>query len=382
MERQAVNIECSGCKACVNICPQKCIDVECIEQGRVQAYKNTEKCTNCGLCNTVCHYYNNDSGLHYIKALAMKASDDIRKKSASGGAMTLLAKAIYEQGGCVYGAAFEDDFSVHHIRTDSIDGLEKIRGSKYIASDLKDIYRDIEKDLREAKPVLFSGTPCQVAAIKKFLEVKRIDQSNLLCVDIICHGVGRKGVWRDYLDDLERKYGKIKEYSFRNKDVSWRGYPIKFVTDREYCRNTKKQRFYIELYNKALIYEEFCYTCKYASSYRVSDITIGDLWESRDIVPEMYDDLGISLMIINSNKGMQYVDLISEKHWKKEIDLSRVHQTNLEHATPRPKQKDKFDELYHHYGYKKVRAFYLWKWSVGKIKQRYKIRKHRICATK
>lgn len=302
------------------------------------------------------------------KALAVKASENIRRVSASGGAMVLLANVFYQQGGCVYGAAFDDNFMVHHIRTTNLDEIKKIQGSKYVLSDIRGAYKEIENDLSNGKKVLFSGTPCQIAAVKNYINLKKIDLTDLLCVDIICHGIGRQDIWRDYIKDLEKKYGKLREYTFRNKEVSWTGYPIKFVTEKENIQNTDKQRFYIELYNKSLNYVEACYKCKYANLNRVSDITIGDLWQSKVMVPKLHDKFGVSLVILNTEKGKQYMELVSGEYYKEEIDLAKVRQTNLMHATPRPLGKDQFDNLYNRFGYKRVRRIYLWKWRLSKIK--------------
>ena len=229
-------------------------------------------------------------------------SSDILKESSSGGAFTELATCIIEQGGVVYGAAFKDDWSVHHICIDNIEGLKKLRGSKYVQSNIEDCYIDAEKKLQKGRMVLFTGTPCQVDGIKALCP--KGSEEHLVCMDIVCHGVPSPRVWNDYKAYVEQKYhGKIEKIDFRNKErFGWSDHwETVTINGKEH-----DSQVYMKMFYEHTFLREACYVCPYKNLQRISDISIADAWGVEAANPEFDDNRGVSLVLINTQKGEKW----------------------------------------------------------------------------
>ena len=189
---------CCGCSACVQICPKQCISMAADNEGFLYPQVNSAICIDCGLCEKVCPVINQSAPREPLVVYAAKNNnEDIRLKSSSGGIFTLLAEKVIEEGGVVFGAKFDADWNVVHDYTETIEGLAAFRGSKYVQSIIGDNFKTAKQFLNNGRKVLFSGTPCQIAGLKKYL---RKEYDNLLTVDVVCHGVPSPMVWRDYLD--------------------------------------------------------------------------------------------------------------------------------------------------------------------------------------
>ena len=289
---------CTGCGACANEC--SAIEMKTGYEGFKYPQIQTSKCIDCGLCYKTCPAVNPTEippfePMYY----AVMADDELRLKSSSGGVMTLLAEKILEQGGYICGAAWEKDFEVEHIIVDNSEGLDRIRKSKYVQSDMNDVYKQIQSLLKNQKPVMFTGCPCQVAGMRHFFGNKF---SNLFLVDIICHGVPSPLAWEKYLEE-KRKIGQIKNVDFRNKNKGW-GSHMFLTFENGYT-------FYDDCYHDPY-YRGFlggvttrpsCSTCKYANINRVGDVTIGDFWGVSSIDKGLNDDKGTGLVIINTKSG-------------------------------------------------------------------------------
>lgn len=249
-----------------------------------------------------------------------------RSQSSSGGIFPLLAKKILERGGKVYGVAFNDEFNVEHIAVDDIKDLPKLCGSKYTFSTCK-VYADIKEDLLSGTQVLFTGTPCQVAALRAYLKQ---DYDNLFVVDHICHGAPPADIWMQYLK--ERSNGKkVSSVSFRNKENGWKNYRfvIRFMDGSEYAVDHDKD-VYMRGFIDNITLREACYHCPFKGleDKRKSDITLGDFWGAWDQEPELFDDTGTSLIFINSDKGHQLMDAIKDSIIWKSIDTEKAIATN------------------------------------------------------
>lgn len=299
--------DCCGCEACVQKCAQKAIYMIRDNEGFMYPHVNINQCNNCGLCEKVCPVINQNKSKTPIAAYAAKNVDEsIRLKSSSGGIFTLLATYTINNGGVVFGAKFDERWNVVHDFVETIEDLDKFRGSKYVQSRIGNCYKIAEIFLKKGREVLFSGTPCQIAGLKKFL-IK--DFSNLICVDIICHGVPSPMVWQKYIEPFE--LNKSSSFSFRDKSNSWKRYEIVVSKDqKEIIRETVGQNLYMKVFLSDLCLRPSCARCPAKCGKSHSDITIADFWGIENLHPEFDDDKGCNLVIINSEKGKELFDII------------------------------------------------------------------------
>ena len=305
--------ECTGCSVCYISCPHNAINMIETKEGFHYPVINKEKCTNCGVCVKKCHSLNSDriKKDFYQEKYDIRANDEIRMKSASGGMFTLLADYVLDNNGYVCGASFTDDYlGVHHIIINDKKDLDKLRGSKYIESDLGNIFNDIKKLLNENKLVLFTGTPCQVAALNSFL---LRDYDNLITADLICHGVPPQKIWKKYIKEKFNNE-KIEYVSFRDKvKIGWGiGLYVKLKNGSEYIQKNKND-LYVKAYLEDNIYKSECIHCKYRNN-RVADITLADFWGIGNITERKKDiSKGVSRVLVNSKKGKEIFDIIKDK---------------------------------------------------------------------
>ena len=273
--------------------------------------------------------------------------DNIRLNSSSGGIFSLLAKYILDNNGIVYGAAFNEVFNVEHIRIDNINDLKYLRTSKYVQSEIGDSYKKAKEDLENKKLVLFTGTPCQIEGLKKYLQKEYI---NLYTQDIVCFGVPSKLVWQKYLtnikkdeniNSLEKEKIIIEDINFRNKDNGWKGYTFKIRTNKNIIQESRKQNPYMQLFLNGLIVRDSCFNCKFKKKYRESDITLGDLWGSQELEKEIDDDKGLSLVVVNSDRGKELIEKIKEYTIFKETDLDLAILKNMRYIESVPYNKNR-----------------------------------------
>lgn len=295
--------KCTGCNACVSTCPKHCIQMRSDREGFWYPVVKKKNCINCGLCERTCPVISSKTETQFQKAFAAYAKDDsIRMMSSSGGVFSVLAEYIIDNDGVVFGAAFNADLQVEHICVDSKEDLAKLRMSKYVQSSVGDAYDQAKKHLESKKPVFFTGTPCQIAGLKRFLNK---DYDNLFTQDIVCHGVPSPWVWKKHIKYLESREGKLREVHFRNKAESWKHYRIQYCFISEEAKKLHTdQDLYFRAYLKKLTMRPSCYACKFKDKSRVSDITLADFWGIEDVIPEMDDDKGTTLFICNSEKGL------------------------------------------------------------------------------
>lgn len=316
---------CCGCHACFNICSKNAIEIVEDEKGFKYPRVDKEKCVDCGLCEKVCPVLSNKQIKNEPRAYAcINKDEEIRNQSASGGIFTLLATAIINDGGVVFGACFDENFGVCHTYCENIEDLGKYRGSKYLQSDVGLSYKKAKDFLDQGKKVLFTGTPCQVEAMKSYLG-KEYD--NLYLQDIICHGVPSPMVWNKYRAYREEKANsKVKEMSFRSKkNTTWSSFNINmdFDNDTSYTMNHNND-VYMKAFLKHLSLRESCTDCKFKKNNRISDITLADFWGIQNIKPEMDDGKGTSLVIVNSKKGQELLDMIQDSMICEEVEFEKA----------------------------------------------------------
>jgi len=314
---------CCACQACFNICPKQAIEMVEDENGFMYPKVNKEKCINCGVCEKVCPILNQTKIENTPKAFAcMNKNEEVRLESTSGGIFTLIATVIIKKGGVVFGAAFDEEFGVYHTYCETIEELKKFRGSKYLQSNIKDSYKKAKEFLDSGRYVLFTGTPCQIEGFKSYLLGK--EYSNLYLQDIICHGVPSPKVWKLYKEYREKKIdSNLTKMSFRSKkEEGWNRYHISmnFENQKEYTK-LHNDDVYMKAFLKHLSLRESCTDCKFKKKNRISDITLADFWGIKNIKPELNDEKGTSLVIVNSGKGKELLNAISSDMICEEVNF-------------------------------------------------------------
>ena len=338
--------ECMGCHACFNKCPKQAIEMVEDEKGFKYPKVNKEKCIECGLCEKVCPIINNRKILNEPKAYAIiNKKNEIREKSSSGGIFTLLAEYVIKNGGVVFGAAFDENWNVKHYYVEDIQDINIFRGSKYMQSIIGNTYKQAEEFLKDDRIVLFTGTPCQIEGLKAYLG-KEYDK--LYTQDIICHGVPSPKVHNIYLEYLKKKFkaNKIENISHRDKVKGWKNFNTEIKFDTGKYTETHDKDLYMQAFLRDTILRDSCYDCKFKKKNRISDITLADFWGIQNILPEMDDDKGTSLMIINSKKGNNLFENIKNNVKYQEVDFEnaiRYNQSMIK-SVNMDRNRDKFFE--------------------------------------
>jgi len=337
--------KCCGCTACYNICPVHCISMEVNREGFLYPVVNNEQCIECRMCEKSCIAIGDNEVTNELLTsyAALNKNNAERKNSSSGGIFILLAEKVISAGGVVFGAAMsEDNRAVHHIEIDNMDEISRMMGSKYLQSSLEDVLTKIKSELEKGRTVLFTGTPCQINGLKKYL-IKPYD--NLILVDIICHGVPSPQVWKSYTNYIENRYcSTIKEVSFRYKKTCLEKIGIKplYNGDREVFIANSKNSF-MRMFLKNYCLRESCYQCV-SKLIKGSDITLGDFWGVEESAPEMSDGMGTSIVFVRTEKGMALFESIKEFVKEKEVTYQSAVKHNWAEykSVPRPVQRDVF----------------------------------------
>ncbi|MGN1456645.1 MAG: Coenzyme F420 hydrogenase/dehydrogenase, beta subunit C-terminal domain [Acutalibacteraceae bacterium] len=294
---------CCGCTACYSVCPMNAISMREDEEGFLYPVIEEEKCIGCNKCVNTCAFKKNehDKG-KIISVYAVKHhSEKVRMNSRSGGIFTAISDEILKNGGVVYGCIMSDQYTAVHIRSDTPDNRDKMRGSKYIQSDLGDCFKQVKSDLDVGKQVLFTGTSCQIDGLRAFLKK---DNENLICIDIVCHAVPSRKIWESFVKWQELKYGKCVNTDFRNKtDFGWAEHIETLTFEKKGKQTVVDTEIFRNMFYGDFISRPSCYHCPYKSIYHPGDITIGDYWGVENAASGFSDGKGVSLVIINTEKG-------------------------------------------------------------------------------
>lgn len=319
---------CCGCYACVNVCPKDCISMEEDSEGFNYPCVDKSKCVDCTLCEKVCPIINKDkvaqgSNEEDNTYVAYTKNATVRKNSSSGGMFTELAESVLKNNGVVFGCAFDDDFNAHHIMVNNSSDLEKLRGSKYIQSQIESTYKEAERLLKNGQLVLFSGVACQIAGLNSYL---RKDYNNLITVDVLCHGVPSGKAWRKYIDDNQKRHNaKLNKYYFRNKDNGWKVFTVKqMYTDNQGESSPFNKDSFMQLFLGEVCLRPSCHNCRFKDIRRPSDITLGDCWGVQNYMPEMDDDKGTSVVIAHTKKGVNILNSVKNNLVIKKAKLDRA----------------------------------------------------------
>ena len=316
IEKRVKKSSCCGCAACYNVCPVKCIEMRADSEGFAYPVVAPSRCTDCGLCEAVCPFQATYTLNQHPKAFAAKHRDEgVRLNSSSGGAFTALAGQTIRAGGVVFGAAWDSDWLVSHTYTETLDGLSAFRGSKYLQSRTGESYRQAKAFLDAGRKVLYSGTPCQIAGLTRYLNRP---YANLLAVDVACHGVPSPKVFQAWLCEILKNQGvqssNIKEIAFKSKvtPYHWRnaGFVVEYndgVSEKKYVESTY-QGAYGRGFLADLYLRPSCHACVVKGKEYGSDLTLADFWGVERILPDFDDDKGVSLVFVNSGHGRRALD--------------------------------------------------------------------------
>lgn len=361
---------CCACKNCIASCPTAAIYLEENSLGSQYAVVDSEKCIGCGICNTVCPIISPAEKKMPIQSYACISKDKKSIHSSSGAIFPQIAYEILRRGGYVFGAAYNDDFSVCHCAVSDKADLTKLQGSKYVKSDVADSFEKAIDYLKKEKWVLYSGTPCQIAALNKFIK-NEVSTDKLITVDIICHGTPYSKLFTDYIAFLEKsKGGKITSFNFRSKKFG-----SKHVGEYILEKKNKSKKYmlysdessYYSFFLKGYIYNNSCYECPYASGDRSGDITLGDFWGIRYEMPQFFknnnlsETESISAVMVNTNKGMELFNHIKADFICESVAYNKISRNNPRLNSPLVCNKEKREEILRRYkndGYNGVEEYF------------------------
>lgn len=327
---------CTACGACVQKCPKSCIAMREDENGFLFPQVDIEKCIRCGLCDKVCHLNTDMRNDETKMAFAcVHCSNEVLKKSTSGGAFTAIAESIIARGGVVYGCAYVTPTEPHHVRIDKQEDLQRLRGSKYVQSTIGDSYCQVLEDLRIGKWVLFTGTPCQIAGLKAFLGKP---YNTLVTADIICHGVPSAAYFRKYLYWYEKKHDcKVKDFNFRSKENRCGTYAG--TCDIDDGKSVRVQRifyfneYYYFYFLKSELFRDSCYDCRYTSLFRPGDFTLGDFWGAEGQKLDFNVTDGCSLVLLNTEKAKSIFNELNVYSTKIDIAFAVANNSQLRESS-------------------------------------------------
>lgn len=355
MPALAAKGDCTGCTACGSICSHDCITMKADEYGFLYPVVDNEKCISCGLCEKSCPIIKplKIAQNEPVAYAAYSKDKEMRLSSSSGGIFTEIAKAVLQQGGVVYGAAYNMRFEVVHICAENEEDLAKLRGAKYAQSDIRGVFVQIKQKLKGGQKVLFSGTPCQMGGLKAFLCK---EYTNLITVDFVCHSVPSPMAWCEYVKYRAEQdnAGELPvAINLRSKKTGWSRYQysnlFEYANGSTYIEKSS-ENLYMKLFMGGYINRESCGNCHFKGYSHVSDLTIGDFWGIWDIAPEMDDDKGTSVVLVQSVKGTELLGSVSDRLEIRQVALKEASQQNhamLENAVLASKRVEILDLIHY-----------------------------------
>lgn len=336
---------CTGCELCVNICPKKCILMKEDESGFRYPIVDEKKCIDCHLCKNYCPV-EKKLNLEFnprVFAAQNKVIED-RILSSSGGIFSVISQYVLNNNGVVYGAIYDVDLSVKHERITCLKDLNKLRGSKYLQSHINDSYMNVKKDLDSGFFVAFSGTGCQIAGLKSFLQK---EYSNLITIEVVCHGVPSEKVFRSYINEIENtKKAKVVSVNFRDKKNGWNQYNVSItLANGEEVSQKFIQNDFMKGYINNFYLRNSCKNCNFKQMKSGSDILLGDFWGVNELGNPWNDDQGTSVVFINTVQGFDLFNKIKDNILYKETDLEFSTCFNSCIIKPIENSKDIYDDL-------------------------------------
>lgn len=350
--------DCCGCRVCELVCPQHAIRMVEDKKGFRYPVIDPSLCNRCGLCDKKCAF--NGHYKHFgdnPEVLAVKHRDEqVRKTSTSGGMFVAISDEVLKRSGVVYGAGYGDGFYVCHKRAETKEQRDEFRGSKYVQSDLNNTFLYIKNDLIDNRTVLFSGTPCQVASLNSFLGK---DYENLITVDLLCHGTPSNKIWLDYINVIEKtNRRRVVNVNFRDKTDGWHRPKTKIVFEGDQPKKTKGEQAFFQLFIPNFISMPACHNCKFRSFRRPGDITLGDFWGIENGMPDFDDNKGVSLVLVNSLRGKEFIETISKELIIKRSEKKYCAQDQIVEPVPMHPKCERFWREYQKHGMEYVMTKY------------------------
>lgn len=371
---------CCGCTACASICPCDAISMEPDVMGFLYPKVNKEKCVECGACERVCAFndhYDTSMNLPQPEVYGARHKDIHEVETSRSGAVFIaISDYILRMGGVVYGAGYTDHFRVVHKRATTKEERDEFKGSKYVQSDLCGVFRQVKQDLKDGLIVLFSGTPCQTAGLNSYIGKKL--RENLYLVDIVCHGTPGPYLWRDYLAYLEKKQrSEICGVNFRDKQkYGWAAHKESFKFINGDCEHKMN---YTYLFYQHIMFRHSCGVCYYTNTKRPSDITLADFWHWQKTDPIVnLDNKGLSLILINSEKGKRLFDEAKTDLNVIPARLEDCIQGNMKRPSPVHSKRIRFQEDYKKYGFEYVLKKYGSDSKLDKLKKKLRYWKKKL----
>lgn len=368
--------ECCGCGACVQVCPASAIDFLGDSEGFFYPQIRKDDCIDCGLCKKICPFIDSPAFLSpdlmvFPKVFACKHIDDsVRLASSSGGAFTALSDCILAERGTVYGAIFKDDFSVRHLRADTEEQRNLMRGSKYVQGRADEQFSSVFDDLSMGIVVLFSGMPCQIAGLYAYLHKRNANMSTLYTCDFFCYGAPSPEIFHAFLNNVQEKAKKRASHVyFRCKEVyPWQETSMRIDTGSRYIDFAPDNSPFYSLFFSHNILRPSCYDCKFTNSH-LADLTLFDFWGIDRILPEFSDSVGVSGVWVNTSRGETLFEkgqrfLLVEKSTR---ELSQKY--NISKPSPQPESRSQFWQEYLTFGYDYIARHYANQSLLGSIKR-------------
>lgn len=339
--------ECCGCTACLNVCPVRAITMEEDEEGFRYPKIDAQRCIRCGRCAGVCDFRqsmeknaaNPDNPVpDGLEVLGMKNRDAaLRARSRSGGVFGAVSQYVLNQGGVVYGCVMENCKTAVHVRAENADQRDRMHGSKYVQSDLRETFSQVKADAQSGRLVLFTGTPCQIAGLRRFLG---INQKNVILGELVCYGVSSPKVWKDYVSWWETRQGSpCTQVDFRDKSFGWEQHweSLWFGEGQKHSA-----RIYAKLFGEKNTLRPSCFVCPYKRIARPGDFTMGDFWSVHTAAPELYDAGGVSLVLVNTPAGKRVIEAVRERFDTVQTDMPSVMHHTFREPLPKPESRERF----------------------------------------
>lgn len=349
--------KCSGCSACYAVCPVDAITMQQDEEGFLYPKINEEKCISCNLCRKTCQGRQQNNKKILTAYAVYNTNDDELVKSTSGGFSRILSNYVINNGGVVYGVAYNEHHEVVVQRANSLEACDAFYGSKYVQANPLESFSQVITDLKNNKLVLYIGTSCMIDGLLSLLKNSNISTNNLITVDLVCHGVPSPMLFKDYINFLKKKNNQFESFSFRTKFMPWGYGSINFGSTIFYKNgnketNTYKSKIYQDLFFSNNCLRPHCHSCEYSSPIKPADFTIADYWGLMNEHPDFFSEKGVSAVLLHTDeavaifsklKNMRYLETSIEKISKK--------QSNLFGPSPVSVNRDDFWKIYKEEGF-------------------------------